>query len=210
MLGNTFKIRWKNILHQFIKGQARFTCQEVLTWVCPSRNQKYITLHSNFTHYPWACTTRWIKYWFRAQDNQWNSIGDQLPTRSPIKFIIQLCFVGKLNKSYTHYKTHQENQKIWEAKFASIISNIVVHTKLWYMFWFKILLFCVEKLDVDNHVEHIKIIQFYIDYLIASNHKRKGHVGGESGWKWKSPAQLAECFHNQFTWVRWSIVKFCV
>ncbi len=33
--------------------------------------------------------------------------------------------------------------------------------------------------------------------------RRKGHVGGESSWKWKSPAQLAECFQNQFTRVRY-------
>ena len=31
---------------------------------------------------------------------------------------------------------------------------------------------------------------------------RKGHVGSESGWELKAPAQLAECFQNQFTRVR--------
>ena len=42
----------------------------------------------------WACTTK--HYWYCMQNNQWNIIGDLLPTKSPIELKddsnLQMCF----------------------------------------------------------------------------------------------------------------------
>ena len=86
MLGGSVEVWMKNILYWSIKGQVHFGMPRVAKIYLDLNELKLVAFHSNSNTTSKNAPQVERNYWFCMQSKQWNSIGDQFLTKSPIAF----------------------------------------------------------------------------------------------------------------------------